>query len=264
MSQRLAPVRRYALLLRSFVSRDIRTRYAGSLIGFFWTVVEPLTELVTYTFVFTVLLKVRFDESYGTWTNALFLFCGLIPWFAMAESLSRSTTAVRDHGHLIKKVAFPPSLLPGYIVLSETFSQLMRLVLLLAASLLLGHGLSWYALGVVVAVALQVAFALGLGMLLATAQVFFKDTQHLLKPALMIWMFITPIFYPARYFPQEFAPVLTLNPMSHLVGIYRELLLNHRLPHWGSVLIFAVSSLGMLGLGWLTFRRHAHRFPDMV
>ena len=255
---------RYWALTRSFVVKDVRSRYVGSLMGFFWTVVHPLLELLTYTFVFTVILRVRFEEHYTTGTNALFLFCGMVPWFSVSESLTRSTLSIRENSHLVKKVQFPASVLVTSITLSEAFNQGIRFILLFGAALIFGQGLSWHLLIIVGVMALQLLFMQGLSMFLATAQVFFKDTQHLLTPALMIWLFITPIFYPARYFPKEFTPLLMLNPLSHLVGIYRELILNHRLPHMGSVVIFATCAMLFFTLGSYTFVRHSRRFPDLV
>ncbi len=254
----------YAGLVRAFVIKDIRARYVGSLMGFFWTVIHPLIELVVYTLVFTVILKVKFEDHYSTWTNALFLFCGMVPWFTLSETLSRCTNAIRENSHLLKKVRFPPSVLCTYVLLSEKFNQSIRFVLLAVAALLLTHGLSWHALLVIPVMFLGGLFALGLGLFLATAQVFFKDTQHLLSPILMIWLFITPIFYPARYFPEQAAPLLVLNPLSHLVGIHRELILNQRMPHPGSLVIFGTCALLVFVLGALTFQRHARRFPDLV
>ncbi len=257
-------VRNYAGLVRSFVLKDIRTRYAGSLMGFFWTVVHPLLELLTYTFVFTVIIGVSFNDQYSTATNALFLFCGMVPWLCISESLSRCTNSIRENASLVKKLRFPPSVLCTCIVLSEAFSQVVRFSLLFGAALLVGHGLSGHLVLVVPMLVIQMFFALGIGMLLATSQVFFKDIQHLLGPALMIWMFITPIFYPASYFPKQFSPILMLNPLSHLVGVYRELILNHRVPDWGSIVIFGTTALLAFALGAFTFRRHAVEFPDLV
>lgn len=257
-------VRRYLVLLRSFVSKDIRTRYVGSLMGFFWSVIQPLLELLTYTFVFTVILRVRFEPDYPLLTNALYLFAGMIPWFTVSETLTRSTNAIRTHAHLVKKVRFPSSSLCAYIALSEVFSQLIRFALLFVAAMVVAHGLSWHVLLVFPVLVFQLLFTLGLSQFLATTQVFFKDTQHMLGATLMIWLFITPIFYPASMFPKMFSPILMLNPLSHLVGIYRELILNHRIPHGGSLVIFGAASLLVFVIGTFTFQRHAKRFPDLV
>lgn len=256
--------RRYGLLVRTFVVNDIRKRYVGSMMGFFWTVVQPLLELVTYTFVFTVILLVRFEEQYDTWTNALYLFCGMIAWLSFSESLTRSVGVIRENAHLIKKLSFPPSVLCAQVVLSEGFSALVRFVMLFVAALLVRDQLAPHAILFLPVLALQLLFTMGLSMLLATTQVYFKDTAHILAPALMIWMFITPIFYPASLFPKQFAPVLMLNPLSHLVGIYRELILNGVFPQWGSVLIFTTMAVTTFLLGAVTFHRHRQRFPDLV
>ena len=232
--------------------------------GFFWAVVQPLLELVTYTFVFTVILLVRFEDHFDTWTNALYLFCGMIAWLALSETLSRAVNVVRENAHLIKKLRFPPSVLCSYLTLSEGFSAIVRFGLLFAAALLVGQGLSLHCLLIVPVLVLQLLFTLGLAMLVATTQVYFKDTQHLLGPALMIWMFITPIFYPASLFPKQFSPLLMLNPLSHLVGIYRELILNHVFPQWGSLVIFTTMAVTTFALGAVTFHRHSRRFPDLV
>lgn len=255
---------RYVHLVRSFAIKDVRTRYVGSLMGFFWTVVQPLLELITYTFVFTVIIGVSFEENYSTAKNALYLFCGMIPWLSLSESLSRSVNTVRENAHLVKKVRFPPSVLCSYITLSETFNQLIRFVLLFVAALALGQGLTAHVLIIIPVLLLQFLFTLGLAMFLATAQVFFKDAQHLLAPLLMIWLFITPIFYPASLFPKIFTPLLMLNPLAHLVGIYREIILNHQLPHLGSVVIFGTCAALAFVLGAFVFHRHSKRFPDLV
>jgi ABC-type polysaccharide/polyol phosphate export permease len=257
-------VRQYAALVRSFVWNDVRTRYVGSGMGFFWTAVHPMLELAVYTLVFTVILRVRFDARFGTAVNSLFLFCGMIPWLAVQDSLSRGTTVVRDSAHLVKKLRFPPSVLPAYIVLSDGFNSLIRLAMLLVAAGFLGQGISWPALLALPVLGLQLLFTFGLSMLLATTQVYYKDTKHLLAPALMIWMFVTPIFYPPGLFPKEFAPLLMLNPLSHLVGIYRQVLLEATVPQWGSVVIFGAASALVFLLGAITFSRHSRRFPDFV
>ena len=155
-------------LMWRFVVNDLRTRYVGSAIGFFWTVVNPLFELVTYTFVFHVLIGVSFHPA-GGWTHyALFLFCGMVTWFSVEEGLSRSTTAITSHGHLIKKVNFPTLVLPGFVVSSALVNQLIRLAVLGVGAYVVGHGLSWHVVFLPLVLVVQTAFVLGLGMLHAS------------------------------------------------------------------------------------------------
>lgn len=251
-------------LVWALVLRDLKHRYTGSSLGFFWTVVTPLLELVTYTFVFHVLIGVRFVEGTGGAHYALFLFCGMVTWYAVSDGLARAATSINENGHLIKKVNFPPVVLPGHVVASAVLNQCIRIGLLAVAALALGNGLSWHFLLVPFAVAVEAVFVLGVGLLLSVTNVYFKDTVHWVKAILLLWMFVTPIFYPASAYPEQYKLLLLLNPLAHLVGVFHELVLNQRLPHPHSVLVIVVMASLALTIGYSVFRHHRDRFADLV
>lgn len=255
---------RFRGLLFSFVINDLKSRYVGSFIGFFWTVLDPILELLIYTFVFSVILQVQFGEDGDTLHYALFLFCGMVSWFNVQESLSRATPVLEENAHLIKKMNFPALILPLHVVLSGTLNQVIRTAVLLCGLTITGYGLSYHVLFLPLVMLIQVLLLLGLAMILATLHVFFKDIGHLVKVGLMVWMFITPIFYPPAIFPEQFKVILVLNPMAHLIGIYQELLLNHRFPHEGSVIILATFTLFSFIIGNFFFARYQGQFSDLV
>ncbi len=255
---------RHRRLVCAFVMNDLKHRYVGSSIGFFWTVVTPLLELVTYTFVFHFLIGVRFHEDAGWSHYALFLFCGMVTWFSVQDGLSKAATSITDHGHLIKKVNFQAITLPGYVVASAILNQVIRLGVLSAAVVLIGPGLSWHFLLVPFVLVVQASFVLGAGMLLATLNVYFRDTIHWVRAGLLLWMFVTPIFYPASKYADRFGLLLQLNPLAHLVGVYHQLILNHRLPHPHNLLVVAVMAAFSLLVGYSVFHHHRDRFSDLV
>ena len=251
-------------LMWTFVLKDLRHRYTGSTIGFFWTVITPLLELVTYTFVFHVLIGVKFHPA-GGWSNyALFLFAGMVTWMAFAEGLQSATTSIRAHAHLIQKLNFPAVILPAHLIASAVLNQFIRLGVLCVAAIALGHGLSWHLALVPVVVAVQTMLVLGLGLVFATMNVCFRDTIHWLRSVLLLGMFMTPIFYPASVYPQRFKLVLQLNPMAHLVGVVQELMLNHRFPHPHSLILSVIVSVICLVIGYSIFHHHKDRFSDLV
>ena len=251
-------------LMWTFVLKDLRHRYTGSTIGFFWTVITPLLELVTYTFVFHVLIGVKFHPA-GGWSNyALFLFAGMVTWMAFAEGLQSATTSIRAHAHLIQKLNFPAVILPAHLIASAVLNQFIRLGVLCVAAIALGHGLSWHLALVPEVVAVQTMLVLGLGLVFATMNVYFRDTIHWLRSVLLLGMFMTPIFYPASVYPQRFKLVLQLNPMAHLVGVVQELMLNHRFPHPHSLILSVIVSVICLVIGYSIFHHHKDRFSDLV
>jgi lipopolysaccharide transport system permease protein len=259
-----ARVQRVWWLTWSMAVGDLRRQYAGSLLDVFWAVAKPLLELVTYTFVFTVLLSVRFHPDYSVALSALFLFCGWTVYVTVSETLTRSLNVVRENVHLIRKVHVPAGVLPGYITASELVIQLMRMALLVVAALVIGHGLSFWALLLPVVMVFQFLFCYGIALLLATVAVFFRDVRQMLQPLLLIWMFVTPVFYPESVFPRPFLPILVFNPLAHLIGIYRQILLNHQAPLPGQIIIFGTVSLTVFAVGSWVFRKQSPHFSDVL
>jgi ABC-type polysaccharide/polyol phosphate export permease len=251
-------------LLWAFVRNDLRARYVGSSIGFFWTVLVPIFELVTYTFVFHVLIGVKFHPSGNTGHYVLFLFCGMVSWNAFADGLIRGTTAIRDHAHLLRKLNFPAIVLPAHVVLSAVVNQVFRLLILLVGMLLIGEGVSWHLLLVPPFLAVQAALTLGVSLLTATLNVYFRDMSHWVNAALMLGMFITPVFYPASEYPRQFVLLLYPNPMAQIVDIYRGLLLNQHIPFLNSMLWAIVTAGFALVFGASVFAHSRRKFADLV
>jgi lipopolysaccharide transport system permease protein len=252
------------LLLWAFVKNDLRARYVGSSIGFFWTVVNPILELVTFTFVFHVLIGVRVHPSGDTAQYVLFLFCGMVSWNAFADGITRATSSIRSHAHLLRRMNFPPIVLPAHVVVSSVVNQLFRLLILLFGMLLLGDGVSWHVLLLPPFIVLQAIFTLGVGLCVATAHVYFRDMGHWVEAALRIGMFVTPVVYPASAYPREFVLLLYPNPMAQFVGISQGLLLNQEVPAVNSMLWAAVTAFGALAVGAWVFAHNRRHFADLV
>ena len=251
-------------LLRDFVARDLGQKYVGSAGGALWTVAQPLVLLLVYTFVFSVVLRVRFGDEDGVKNFALYLYCGMLPWHAFADAAARATTGVVQHGNLIKNVRFPAKILPTTVVLSELLSEMIGLVLLFAATIFLGAGASWTVVLLPVLVLLQVVFTLGISLLLSAAHVFFRDTEHFVRVGLMMWMFMTPLFYPESRVPEGLRWIIAANPMAYLVRMYRAVLLEGQPFAPADLGAFAAFAAVAFLAGYALFTRNHHRFADLV
>ncbi len=248
----------------ALVRHDLRQRYVGSSIGFFWTVLVPMFELAVYTFVFHVLIGVTFHPTGTTAHYVLFLFTGMVAWNAFADGVVRATTSIRDNAHLVRKLNFPAIVLPVHLVASAVVNQSLRLVVLTAAILGFGDGLTWHVLLVPLFLFVQAVLSTGVGLLLATLNVYLRDTSHWVNAGLMLGAFVTPVFYPATEYPRQFVLLLYPNPMAQLVGIYQSLLLVHRVPHVNSMLWALVTATMALLVGASVFAHNRRRFADLV
>lgn len=261
----MMPGRSHLFLLKELVKRDFHGRYAGSLLSFLWSFVQPLWLLVLFTIVFGSILQIKVERmGAGTDSFGIFIFSGLLPWTAIHEGLMRSTTAVTDNAELVKKLRFPAGILVLSVVLSallhEAIAAGVFVVILAVTGELAWSGLGWLLL----AVPLQVAITLGLGLLLAPSHVFFRDTAQVLGMVTMAWFYLTPIVYPLAWVPERLTPWIEANPLTALVGLYRSALLGRELTFGPSFWGLVAAAAALLPLGYAVFRRIAPVFVDEI
>ena len=250
-------------LIETLVVRELKARYRGSVLGFFWSFVNPLLLLLVYSFVFSVVLPgFRGDlEPY-----ALFLFCGLLPWTWFSSALLESSNALIMNGNLINKVQFPAEVLPIVAVLSNTVHFFLALpvlggfLLFYAAPLRLAE-LVWFPVVILV----QLILSLGLGLLLSALTVHFRDLKDLLANLLTLWFFCTPIIYPMSMLPANGRFLMNLNPFAHIAISYQEILFyDGPFGHWKWLLALLVASVGVFAVGYMLFDRLRDSFAEEV
>lgn len=254
----------YLNLIWTFVLRDLQARYVGSTMGLFWSIINPIIMLLIYLYVFSFIFKVKFGQSGSLSDFALYLFCGMLPWLAFQETIFRSTNSIVENASLIKKFMFPSKILTVYLSISSLVNELIGMVVLIIAIILITHEISYFILFLPVIIIFQLTFTMGLGWIFACINVFFRDTAHLIGVIMMVWMFLTPIFYPESMIPQKFHLIIKINPMAYLVRAYRDILLNDKFPHISDILIFMAISIIVFFGGYYLFSKTQHQFSDVV
>jgi len=255
---------RYRSLIQSLVSRELKARYRGSILGFFWSFVNPLLLLLVYSFVFSVVL--RGQRPVDIEPYALFLFCGLLPWTWFSSSLLESSNSLIVNGNLIKKVLFPAEVLPIVAVVSNMFHFFFALpiltgFLLFYAAPLEPDALAWFPVLLLV----QLVLSLGLGLMLSALTVHFRDIKDLLGNLLTLWFFATPIIYPMGAVPEAGKGLMNLNPFAHLAISYQEILFYPGpFGHWKWLLVVGVGSVGVFLVGYALFDRLRDSFAEEV
>ena len=247
-----------------FVSRDIRGRYINSALGLWWAVIQPLALLALYTFVFSLVLRGRLGESGSTAEFALYCFCGLLPWLAVSDALTRSSSVLIEQTPLIKKVVFPSEILPIHLVLSALVVEIVGLAVFLAVVMIWGRLPGWSLLTLPVVMLLQFLFTTGVAWLLATLAIYLRDVRQVVGLLLTLWMFLTPIVYPASMVPEQYQWLLNLNPMTAVVEAYRGALLDDRLPAVAPLVTFAGVALAVFVSGHWVFMRSKPAFADLL
>jgi len=252
----------HLFLLRELVTRDFKARYVGSAFGFLWSFVLPIWQLLLFTFVFAGVMKIRLAEGATSGSFALFVFSGLLPWTALHEGVMRGTTAITDNAALVSKLRFPARLLIATVVLTALVHEAIAGGVF-AGYLALSGQLSWATLpALLVAIPLQAALTLGLGLALATVHVFFRDLAQAVGMVLFGWFYLTPVVYPLPMVPGRMRAVVAVNPLTTLVGMYRWALLGDPPPSAGAFALLVVVCLLLLFAGAVLFRRFEPGFVD--
>jgi lipopolysaccharide transport system permease protein len=255
---------RYRGLVQSLVARELKARYRGSVLGFFWSFVNPLLLLLIYSFVFTVVLPgthPREIEPYG-----LFLFCGILPWTWFSSSLVEAANVLISGGNLIKKVLFPAEILPIVTVLANMVHFMLGLPILGMFLIYYRAPLQWSELSWFPAVVLvQLVMTIGLALVLSALTVHFRDIKDILSNLLTFWFFATPIIYPMTMAPGKGRTLLNLNPFTHLAISYQEILFYPGpFGHWKWLLALCVLSFGIFLVGYFVFDRLRDSFAEEV
>ena len=269
MFQNLRQLPKYRALIQSLVARELKARYRGSVLGFFWSFINPLLLLMVYTFVFTVVLPGGWEEELGP--RALFLFCGLLPWTWFSSSLVESSNVLISGGNLIKKVMFPAEILPIVSVLANLVHFLLGLIILVIFLIyyhrpLQFSELAWFPVVVLV----QLLLTVGLALILSALTVHFRDIKDILSNVLALWFFATPIIYPMKQLsdlgtPRWAKTLINLNPFTHLAVSYQEILFYEGpFGHWKWLLALGVASIGLFLFGYFLFDRLRDSFAEEV
>lgn len=251
-------------LLLQLVRRDFQQRFVGSAAGWLWGLIHPLVLLVSWVFVFQICLHQTLPPNEVTHNYALFLFCGFLPWMLFQETVTRSASSLLENANLITKTVFPSEIVPVSIFLSSLLGHLIVLVLVIAVvGLYVGHFSLWM-LSLPVYMVLIGLLAVGIGWIVASLQVYLRDTAQVLSVILTFWFWLTPIFITEEQVPQPVRFIVHLNPLAFMVTAYRERLLSYRIPSLRELAIITAYAVTAFVLGGLFFRHLKRGFADVL
>lgn len=244
------------------VKREFQSRYRNSMLGAAWMILNPLAMIVVYTLIFSQLMHARLAGVDNDLAYSIYLCAGVLAWGLFAEIIGRSQTMFLDNANLLKKLNFPRICLPIVVVLNASLNFAIIFALFTGFLVLSGNfpGLVYFA--IVPVLVIQIALAIGLGMILGVLNVFFRDVGQFFGIFLQFWFWLTPIVYPLSVIPAEIRPLIELNPMTQLIGAYQAILVRAAWPQWQSLLPVGVLALILGMLGMLLFRRRAGEMVD--
>ena len=260
----LARLSRYRGLIHSLIARELKARYRGSVLGFFWSFFNPLLLLLVYSFVFKYVLPGTHPQEIEPY--ALFLFCGILPWTWFAASLTEASGVLISGGNLIKKVLFPAEILPIVTVLANMVHFFLGLPIVAVFLVYYQRPLQisellWLPVVVVV----QLILTLGFALILSALTVHFRDLRDILANLLTVWFFATPIIYPWFRAPEMTQRFLSLNPITHLAVSYQEILyFPGPFGHLTLLLLLGLISVGFFLFGYFVFDRLRDSFAEEV
>ncbi|MFL5357145.1 ABC transporter permease [Archangium sp.] len=226
----------YRGLLLSLVQRELKARYRGSVLGFFWTFLNPMLHMLVYGLLFGVFIKNQIEHY------PFFMFVGLLPWIWFSTSVTTGASSISDRRDLMTKVRFPAQVLPATVVTTNLCNFVFSLPLMVALGVIFGVWPSWHMVLFPVVVLTQLCFTLAVVYVVSALNVTFRDLQHIITNLMMLWFFITPVLYRVSTIPEKHRMLMMLaNPMAILMSSYQAIFYEHRLPD-------ALPLLGLLGV----------------
>lgn len=251
--------RRRSLLWHMTV-RHLRGQYKQSILGYAWTFVNPLSQLLILSFVFSIILRIPSQDV----PYPLFLLVGLVPWIFFSSTVSSATESVVGAVSLVTKVYFPREVLPTAAMLTKLVDLVFGILILIGLMVYFGHPPDWAALWLPVLFFIHILFTLGLAYPLAALNIFFHDVRFLVGVVLTMWFYMTPVIYPVELVPDRYRVLFDLNPNSLFINAYRRVLLQGINPGMDRVLLGAVIALLTFLIGYYLFKRMESGFADRI
>ena len=249
----------YRAMIRSLVHKDLRGRYQASVLGFLWTFIVPLCQLLVYTVVFSVILRSTVEKFY------LYLFVALIPWNFFSACLTGGSSCIIQQQSLVNKIYFPREVVPVAYVTSAFVNMLYCEIVVVAVALFSGVQFSIPGLLCLpLVMAIEYVLALGITMIMSAVDVYFRDLEHILGIISMAWMFMTPIMYDINIVPARLLPLFRLNPMTSVVTAYRDILYAGSVPQLSTLGISLGMGIVFLVIGFLVFGKLKRRFSEVM
>jgi lipopolysaccharide transport system permease protein len=249
---------RHQELIGILVARQLKLRYRGTVLGFVWTLLNPLLLMLVYSLVFSVYFRLDMERY------PAFLLTGLLPWLWFASSLQQGVTSVLDGAGLVTRSQFPPEVLPVVTVLANTVNFLLTVPLLFVFLLVLRVPLGAPLLWLPVLIALEFLLGLGLVLIAAAVNVRFRDLQHIILHLITVLQFLTPVFYPLSLIPEAVRPWVYLNPLAILMDAFHDVLYRNQMPNMPALLALFVLTCVILSLATAMFNRSKRTFAEAL
>ena len=248
---------RYREMLINMVRRDLRGKYKGSILGFLWTFINPLLQLVVYTIVFSNIMRM------GVSNYEIFLFVALIPWMFFSTSVLSGAGSIIYNQSLVTKIYFPREILPLSVVTSNFINMIYCSVIVLAVVLFYHMNLNlevWFMLPVIAFI--EYILVIGIVLIVSALTVYFRDLEHILGIIIMAWQFLTPVMYPESFVPSQYQAILYLNPMTPIIISFRDVLYYGKMPVVENLVYAFLWSLIIFICGFLLFGKLQKDFAE--
>lgn len=247
----------YRTMIASLVKRDLRGRYKGSVLGFLWTFLNPLFQLIVYTVVFSFILPNGIEKYY------LYLFVALVPWLFFSTALTGGSSCIIVQKDLIKKIYFPRLVLPVSFVISQFINMLLTFIVIFIVIMISGIGINFIALTYLPIIMLvEFILALGIVTLVSAITVYLKDLEYILGIISMAWMYMTPVLYDITLIPERLRSLYMLNPMTPIIVAYRDILYYKKIPEIETLGLGSILGIVVLVIGIFAFKKLNKRFAE--
>ncbi len=254
----------YRELLFSLTKKELKVKYRGSALGFFWSLLNPILTMLVYSFVFSIVLRAGIEQF------AIFLICALLPFNFLSNSVNYGAGSIIGNSNLVNKIYFPREILPLSIVLANLINFFFEIAALFIVIGIMGYKFYIYLYLLPVVIFFQFFLVVGMTLLVSALNVFFRDLQHLITIVMMVWFFGTPIIYPLSMVPPEYQFFIKLNPMTVYSAYYRNIFYYVKYPE-GAGFPSLVETLITLGItfiiffvGYFVFKKLEYRFAEEI